>query len=96
MRKKIIVAVMMFSLVIVSSANAFYCGDTPIGVGTSSYTLEKKCGAPISKTTIGTTSEAEGYNKLIIEKWIYEKDGYRMIITVTGDTVTYIKEEKMM
>jgi hypothetical protein len=78
------------------TANAFYCGDTPINEGTSSYTLEKKCGAPLSKTTVGNTSEAGGYNKLVIERWVYEKSGYRIIITVVGDVVSTIHEEKMM
>ena len=96
--KKIIVLIMPFIFLLSFcslTASAFYCGNTPIEKGQSSYMVEEKCGTPISKTNVGVTSEAEGYNKLTIEKWVYQKAGYRIIITMIGDIVSSIKEEKI-
>jgi len=84
----IVLSVLVFSI----TANAELFGTQRLNKGDSAYSVERALGQPQSKRVVGYTSEAEGRNKLIIEQWIYEAhNGTKIIITITGDTVTNIE-----
>ena len=91
---KIIILVIIILCPVYSWASGFFCGTQNFNYNDSSYSIRLKCGEPTSKKIVDHIIDEDKKGELVIEEWLYDKGDYRLIITMTGNKVTKVVEEK--
>jgi hypothetical protein len=79
----------------VAEAGTLRCGSKLINEGDRAFEVERKCGQPAQRDTIGYTGGNYGGRELVIEEWVYgPTNGMLSILTFQGNRLVRIETKR--